>query len=169
MNLKSNDIWLGAGVVAFGIFLLVYAIPVYVSSPSNVRVLFLSPTFWPIIISWLIIILGASLIFTASFATKTELAEQQAVADQMDRQDVLYAIARLVAAAIIMAGIVLATPSLGMVLATGLAFALFSAVVLTPRPIAAVVVAIVLPLVLYAFFAHVAGVSVPQGRFLSLP
>ena len=30
-------------------------------------------------------------------------------------------------------------------------------------------VAIVLPLVLYAFFAHIAGVAVPQGEFIRLP
>ncbi len=168
MNVKSNDIWLGAGVVTFGIFLLVYAIPVLVSSPSNVRVLFLSPTFWPVIIAWMVIILGTMLIITTLFSPTAE-GIGVAAADEMEREEVVFATARLAAAAIIMVGLVLATPILGMVLATGLAFASISAVVTTPRPIAAVIVAVVLPLVLYAFFAHVAGVSVPQGRFMTLP
>ena len=67
MNTKTNDIWLGAGVAIFGAFLLVYAIPGFVSSPSNVRVVFLSPTFWPVIIAWLVIALGALLIIISLF------------------------------------------------------------------------------------------------------
>lgn len=168
MNLNSKDVWLGAGVVTFGVFLLAYAIPVYVSSPSNVRVVFLSPTFWPDIISWLIIILGATLIVTRMFGPPVTSSEPVNTAD-MSRDEVIYATARLAVIAVIMVGLVKLIPILGMVLATGIAFALISLVVMTPRPVTALIVAILLPLVLYAFFAHVAGVSMPQGRFLSLP
>ena len=85
------------------------------------------------------------------------------------REEQLYGWGRLLAMAILMVGLVIATPILGMVLATAIAFALFSLVVVTPRPLTSIIVAIVLPLALYAFFSHVAGVSVPQGRFLMLP
>ena len=54
--------WLGIGFIAFGLFVLLVAIPYAVTSPSNVSRLVLSPTFWPIIISWLIIGLGAMLV-----------------------------------------------------------------------------------------------------------
>ncbi|MBU1210698.1 MAG: tripartite tricarboxylate transporter TctB family protein [Alphaproteobacteria bacterium] len=168
MKLHSKDVWLGAGVVTFGVFLLVYAIPVFVASPSNVRVMFLSPTFWPDIISWLIIVLGATLIITRMFGPPVVASEPVDVSE-MSRDEINFAWARLVAIAVIMVGLVMSTPILGMVLSTALAFALISAIVSTPRPVTALLVAILLPLMLYAFFAHVAGVSVPQGRFLSLP
>lgn len=168
MNLKHNDIWLGAGVVTFGVFLLAYAIPVFVSSPSNVRVVFLSPTFWPTIIGWLIIVLGATLILTRMFGVAMGSPETPE-ADKESRDEFVFAMVRLAAIAVIMIGLILAIPVLGMVLATGIAFALISFIVRTRRPLISLTVAIILPLVLYGFFAHVAGVSLPQGRFLTLP
>jgi len=168
MNAKSHDIWLGAGVVTFGAFLLAYAIPVFVSSPSNVRVLFLSPTFWPIIISWLVIILGVTLILTTIFGGPAA-TDKSVEAASLDSSEVFQATARIAGAAAVMVGLVVATPILGMVLSTGIAFALLSVIVMTPRPVTALLVAIILPLALYGCFAHVAGVSVPQGRFLTLP
>ncbi|MCY4292849.1 MAG: hypothetical protein OXC72_14005, partial [Roseovarius sp.] len=39
----------------------------------------------------------------------------------------------------------------------------------TRHPKTAVVCGVVIPVVLYAFFAHVAGVAVPQGNFVRLP
>ncbi|MBU2582059.1 MAG: tripartite tricarboxylate transporter TctB family protein [Alphaproteobacteria bacterium] len=168
MNQKTNDLGLGAGVIAFGVFLLLYAIPVFVSAPSNVRALVLSPLFWPDIIAWIIIILGVTLIATRVFGPPVVASETTASA-ALSPEDTPYAIARLAAAAVIMVGLVVAIPVLGMVLSTGIAFALISMIVKTPRPVTALIVAILLPLVLYAFFAHVAGVSVPQGRFITLP
>lgn len=168
MIVNRKDIWLGLGIIAFGIFLLVHAIPAYVSSPSNVRALVLSPTFWPTIIAWLIILLGGVLILSRMFGPPVSMSEENAMlAVEGDEQ--FYAWLRLAAAAIVMTGLVYAMPVFGMVITTGLAFAAFAAMVMTPRPITAFIMAIVLPLVLYAFFVHVAGVSVPQGRFLTLP
>ena len=60
MNLMNKDIWLGIGTIAFGVFLLVFAIPSFVSSPSNVPALVLAPTFWPTIVAYMIIVLGAA-------------------------------------------------------------------------------------------------------------
>ncbi|KUO58441.1 MAG: hypothetical protein APF80_04945 [Alphaproteobacteria bacterium BRH_c36] len=168
MKLHSKDVWLGAGVVTFGVFLLVYAIPVFVSSPSNVRVMFLSPTFWPIIIAWGAIITGTLLIVSRVFGP-TVISSQEAEVGDLGHDETIYAIVRVAAAAAIMTGLVFAIPVLGLVLASGLAFALISALIMTPRPITALLVAIILPLVLYAFFTHIAGMALPQGRYFTLP
>lgn len=168
MSVSRKDIWLGSGVIAFGGFLLLYAIPTFVHTPSNVRALVLSPLFWPTIIAFLIILLGALLILSRLFGPSPIASEQTAVFE-VSRDELLFAWLRLGASAVVMAGLVQATPLLGMVISTGLAFAAFAAIVMTPRPIAAAILAILLPLVLYLFFSHVAGVSVPQGRFLTLP
>lgn len=168
MNLNLKDIGLGVGVIAFGVGLVLYAIPEYVSAPSNVRAVVLSPLFWPDIIGWMIIVLGATLILSRMFGAPVVASEESASA-ALSREELPYGIARLSAMLIIMVGLIYAIPVLGMVLATGIAFALISLLVLSPRPVTSLIVAIVLPLVLYAFFAHVAGVSIPQGRFLTLP
>ena len=41
MPLNHKDVWLGIGTVIFGVLLLVYAIPEFISAPSNVRKLVL--------------------------------------------------------------------------------------------------------------------------------
>jgi uncharacterized protein YacL len=76
---------------------------------------------------------------------------------------------RLFASVVIMVGLVLVTPTLGLVWTAMIAFGLLSIIIRAPAPIVSAVVAIALPLVLYAFFAHVAGVAVPQGEFVRLP
>lgn len=168
MNLMNKDIWLGIGTIAFGVFLLVFAIPSFVSSPSNVPALVLAPTFWPTIVAYMIIVLGAALLITRMTGSTGESVDQTAnVVETQEEQ--LYGVGRLLAMAILMVGLVIATPIIGMVLSTAIAFALFAAIVVTPRPVTSIIVAVVLPLALYAFFSHVAGVSVPQGRFLTLP
>lgn len=167
-KLKTRDVWLAFGVIAFGLFLLLFAIPNYVNSPSNVPTLVLSPAFWPTIIAAIVIVLGVMLLLSRLFITAGPTSDADA-ALELSREEVTLAWVRLAASAAVMVGLVFATPILGMVLATAIAFALFALIVVTPRPVTSIIVAIVLPLVLYAFFAHVAGVSVPQGNFLTLP
>ncbi len=168
MPLNHKDVWLGIGTILFGVMLLVYAIPEFISAPSNVRKLVLSPLLWPTIVAWLIILLGGGLI-ASHYLTPAQDGERVDPSLLETREDRLFGWARLGASALIMIGLVVTMPYLGMVLASGLAFILFSIIILAPRPILSLVVAIILPVVLYFFFAHVAGVSVPQGRFLSLP
>ena len=62
-----------------------------------------------------------------------------------------------------------ALPRLGMVWTCMLVFVATAFMFRTRYPKAAVVCAVVVPLVLYAFFAHVAGVAIPQGEFVRLP
>lgn len=168
MPVIHKDVWLGIGTIVFGVILLVYAIPEFISAPSNVRKLVLSPLLWPTIVAWLIILLGGGLI-ASHYLTPPQDASQIDPSLLGTREDQLFGWARLGASAVIMTGLIVTTPYLGMVIASGLAFVLFSIVIMSPRPILSLVVAVVLPIVLYFFFAHVAGVSIPQGRFLSLP
>jgi putative tricarboxylic transport membrane protein len=156
---------LGIGFVAFGVFVLLVAIPYGVTSPSNVRAVVLSPTFWPTIVSWLIILLGAILVVM-------QLAKPFGGAAGDDEEVASHSPAawvRLAATAVMMIALVVLTPVLGMVWTTMLCFAILSIIIVSPQPILSGVVAIILPLALYAFFNHVAGVAVPQGEFIQLP
>lgn len=158
--------WLGIVFIGFGLFVLFVAIPQAVTSPSNVRVAVLSPTFWPAIIGWIIIGLGAML---AAYALLQPAPEMIDPTEQPEDAGTAAPWLRLFASAVIMVGLVLVTPTLGLVWSAMIAFGLLSIVIRAPNAILSGIVAVILPLVLYAFFAHVAGVAVPQGEFIRLP
>jgi putative tricarboxylic transport membrane protein len=169
MNTRNSNIGLGLGVIAFGIMVLVYAIPRFVSSPSNVQALVLAPTFWPTIVAWMMILLGALLAVTQFMATADAAQAESRASDGDPGRGAPAAWLRLAAVAVLMAAMVWATPTLGMVWTSMIAFALFGLIVRSPNPIATIVVALLLPLALYVFFNHVAGVAVPQGELITLP
>lgn len=159
----SKDLWLGAGVVAFGVFLLLVLIPVGITSPNNVRVAVLSPTMWPNIIAAILILIGVILILRA-FIAGTEAPDEH---DQLERGWQSWI--RIAVVAGLMAALYFALPRLGMPLVTGIAFLAYGFLVRQGRPIVTVTAAILLPLMIYGFFNHVAGVPVPQGKLVRLP
>jgi len=179
---RFKDIGLGAGAVLFGLFIVVFAVPNYVSSPSNVQAMVLAPTFWPTILGWITVLLGVIFMATSfirpRFAVSEEDVSQQrnaaagAVGGSDDAEVGQTGAApwlRILALGVVMAGLVYAIPLVGMVWASMIAFGLMAIIVRTPEPVSSVLVAILLPLALYAFFSHVAGVAVPQGEFITLP
>jgi putative tricarboxylic transport membrane protein len=110
-------------------------------------------------------IVGLGLIATAflsdlsGFDTEAEVVFSDGAAPWM----------RLAALAVIMVLVMVGLPRLGMVWTAMLAFLACAYLFRTRHPIAAIVCAVVVPLLLYAFFAHVAGVAIPQGEFVRLP
>lgn len=76
---------------------------------------------------------------------------------------------RLIVLAGIMALTMFALPRLGMVWTAMIVFIATAFLFKTRHPLIAIVCAIVIPLFLYLFFAHVAGVAIPQGEFVRLP
>ncbi|MEL6374710.1 MAG: tripartite tricarboxylate transporter TctB family protein [Pseudomonadota bacterium] len=171
--------FLGIGTIAFGLLVLLVAIPYGVTSPSNVQTLVLSPLFWPTIVAWLMIILGAlHMALHALQPSRARDDKPDAAAVEADREatpavplhgGAVGGATRLAAASAIMVTLVLATPTVGLVWTTMIAFALISLIIRTSSPLISLVVAVALPLILYAFFNHVAGVAVPQGNFIRLP
>lgn len=145
-----------AGILGF------YLIPSFVSSPSNVRNIVLSPLFWPYILTGIAGLSGLGLLL-ASRSASTE-PDPEAVFETDGK-----AWLRLAALALIMVGTMFALSRLGMVWTTMIVFALTALLFRTRHPILALVCAVVIPLLLYLFFAHVAGVAIPQGNFVRLP
>ncbi len=76
---------------------------------------------------------------------------------------------RLAGLAVIMVLTMFALPRLGMVWTSMIVFMAAALLFKTRHPIVAVICAVIIPLLLYAFFAHVAGISIPQGNFVRLP
>ena len=165
MTTKSLHLRIGIAAIVGAAFLAAFAIPNFVSSPSNVGNVILSPLFWPYVLAGLTGIVGIGLVVTA-------LAGDLSRFDLHDEIDIPHGTGpwgRLAALAAIMVLVMLGLPRLGMVWTCMLAFVACAFLFRTRHPIAAIVCAVIVPLLLYAFFAHVAGVAIPQGNFVRLP
>lgn len=163
MNERQLNTRLGIGAVLVAAMLMMVAIPCWVSAPSNVSHMVLSPLFWPYTVSALLAIVGLGLILTALCLPKNteNLTKPIKSASQ--------AYMRLVGIALIMLSAFWLFPRLGMVFTCMLVFLATAFLVKTRHPRIAVLCALTLPLILYLFFAHVAGVAIPQGLLLRLP
>jgi putative tricarboxylic transport membrane protein len=154
-----TDFWIGIGVVVLGFVLALVAVPEGVVTPKHVRIAVLSPAFWPNILAWLLVVLGAVLAISAARAANGAVARPSARGG----------LARL---ALLTVGVVLFclfATALGLVWASVLLFAGTVLLTGTKHRAAAAAVTLLLPLALYAFFAHVAAVPIPQGHFVTLP
>jgi hypothetical protein len=157
----KSELRVGVAAIAAAAFLLLVAIPYGVTKPGNVRNIVLSPTFWPQILAGLLALGGIGLLISARRAEPRE--------EDIPILEIGGGLPRLAGMAILMLGYFLLIPVLGMVWASMLAFGTVAMLVQTRHPITAAISAVLVPLVLYAFFAHVAGVSVPQGDLVRLP
>jgi hypothetical protein len=163
MSRFSSDAWLGVGVIAFGAFLFLVLIPVGVTSPGNVRIAVLSPTIWPNILAFLLMLIGGLMTLRALIAGPEKPREPNA-ADNGWRPW-----ARIAATGALMAALFLSLPVLGMPIVTGLMLLAYAVLVRAGRPVATVLTAILLPLMIYGFFSKIAGVPIPQGQLVRLP
>jgi hypothetical protein len=163
VTLSNLNTRLGLAALLLAAFLAFIAIPSWVFSPSNVQKIILSPTFWPYILSGFFALTGVGLLLTPEKGVEVEATE---VVQQDGR---LGAWLRLAGLAVIMGLTMYALPRLGMVWTCMLVFVATAFMFRTRYPKTAVVCAVAVPLVLYAFFAHVAGVAIPQGEFVRLP
>jgi hypothetical protein len=157
-----TQIGIGVAAIAAALLLTVFAIPAFVSSPSNVRNVILSPLFWPYCLAGLTALAGLGLIATA----RHSVAPEDAGTPDDDQPG---ALARLAGMAVIMGLYMVALPRLGMVWTSMIAFVAVAFLIKTHHPKTALACGILVPLVLYAFFAHVAGVAIPQGLIVRLP
>ncbi len=161
--LRNAHVQVGAGALAAAAFLWFVAIPYGVSAPSNIANIVLSPLFWPRILAGLLALAGVGLIVAGLRLPPADGADAETLAAVPRGRP------RLLAMAVLMAAYVWIAPWLGLVWSSMLAFAATAFVMKTRHPRIAVAAAVAAPLVLYAFFAHVAGVAVPQGELVRLP
>ena len=163
MEDRNIQIQLGAGAIVASVFLIVVAIPVWVSSPSNVPNIILSPLFWPNVLAAITALIGAGMIVTSIARPGPETSSDTADADRQG------AFKRLAIMAVIMAACMLAMPVVGLVWTAMATFVATGFLVKTTHPRTVVICAVLVPMFLYVFFAHVAGVAIPQGDFVRLP
>ena len=168
MNWRATNVQLGAGALLVALLMALVVIPAFVSSPSNVPNPVLSPLFWPYALSLFTGLVGLGLLATSWGAgvgstSAADPAAESASEPLPEPDDRRGGMVRLAASAAIMLAVMALMRPLGMVWTSMLAFAALALLVRTPHPRAALLCAVLVPLVLYAFFAHVAGISIPQG------
>ncbi|MEM6944488.1 MAG: tripartite tricarboxylate transporter TctB family protein [Pseudomonadota bacterium] len=161
---RQKHVQVGAAAVLFAAFLYFVGIPYGITAPTNIQNIVLSPLFWPTILAALLAVAGLALL-AASRSLPVEAGE--AAEDEEAWQP--GAGMRLAAMAVLMAAFTLSATTIGFVWGAMIAFAATALLVKTRHPVAALVAAVLVPLVLYAFFAHVAGVAIPQGELVRLP
>lgn len=155
---RKSHLQIGIASITFALLLAIVGIRYGVSSPSNVRNIILSPLFWPYTVAAIIGLAGFGLVLTAR-----QLDDVPAEAYPEGGWT------RLATMAVLMLAYVVLAPVLGLVWTSMLAFAAVAFLVRTHHPVSALIAAVIVPLILYAFFAHVAGVNIPQGEFVRLP
>ena len=163
MSLRTIQFRLGAGAITLSLFLIFYGIPNWVNAPANIAKIVLSPVFWPMVLAVVLGMAGVGLILVASKCDKPS-------DDSLDTSpDRLYEYVRLFILAALMVATVYALPRLGLVWTSMLTIVCLAILIQSRYPKTVLLCAIIVPLVLYGFFAHVAGVAIPQGNYLRLP
>jgi len=166
MSIK-RDTLVGFLITIFSLLLVFYFIPNYIDSPTFVRKIVLSPVFWPTIIGWLMFIIGIGILISQYLNRKSkDLTEKKVSYD--DKPSKTYD--RLLMFAVFMIAYYLLIPVIGMVWSSCIAFIIFSIFISgTEHRKTAVIVGFLLPLALYVFFYHVAGVHIPHTDLMRLP
>ena len=160
MSWRETNVQLGAGAIVVALLMAFVAIPSAVSTPSNVPNPVLSPLFWPYALSLFTGLVGLGLLATSGRRPRSTDLPAEPLPQPDDRRG---GVIRLGVTAALMIGVMLLLRPLGMVWTCMLAFLALALLVRTPHPRTAVACAVLVPLVLYAFFAHVAGIAIPQG------
>ena len=156
---------IGAGVALLGLLIFSVLIPYGIDRPGNVEHAALAPEFWPRIIAVIMMALGVLLALGPVPDDEDEDGDGDGGEDSGRW---LHRLPGLAAALGALFGFHVLIPSLGMVV-PGAAL-IFGLMVLAGerRWLLAAAVAAGVPILLYAFFVHVAGIPIPLGVFETL-
>lgn len=168
MSRSALDLGLGLFVIVAGLVMVFLIIPTSVDTPAAVPYTVLSPRFWPYVIMYFMIALGAILAVKGLLQMRAERIRPQLRRGRdpqdADVVDITFAgVPFIIAACLLLLAYYWLMTVIGMVEASILALIVFSALYLERRVHWILAVAIALPLVLYGFFFYVANVPVPLG------
>jgi putative tricarboxylic transport membrane protein len=163
MNMKSTklikkDILAASVFVFFGLLLILLLIPRGVVEPGNVELAILSPSYYPKIISYILILIGLGIFiknFPNGFFEESEKIEKKYLF-------------RILIIFITILTIVFFLPTFGIPLTSGIALLFLLMLGGERRPIIIFLVSTLVPLLIYLFFTKVAQIPIPNGLLESL-
>lgn len=153
----NREIILGLSIVVLALLALFIVIPAGVDPPSNMSLLALAPDFWPNVVMIFMALIGV--IITLQGYVKQPRASSD------ESRSVLRAMVAI-AMLFVYYGLL---QQLGFVAASMLTMLAFALLVGEWRLYYVVPLALLLPILLYYFFTHVAIVSIPLGVFEDWP
>ena len=163
MNMKSiklikKDILAASVFVFFGLLLILLLIPRGVVEPGNVELAILSPSYYPKIISYILILIGLGIFiknFPNGFFEESEKIEKKYLF-------------RILIIFITILTIVFFLPTFGIPLTSGIALLFLLMLGGERRPVVVFLVSTLVPLLVYLFFTKVAQIPIPNGLLESL-
>ena len=158
----------GFAVLLLGALLLFALIPVGVDSPNAVPHITLSPAFWPKIISVLLILMGVLLIVRPAAAAAAGDDDGNSGGNEDGNSGGVRRFARLAITLFALFAFYGAIEPLGMVLPAILLIMGLTSFAGERRFALITLVSVAVPIALYFFFEHVAGVPIPLGVFEGL-
>lgn len=156
-----KQLFLGLAMILLALVGLTYIVPTYISIPKTLDSVYLSPALWPSIVLWIIGILGITISIKHALFLKKEKTALSGIFTEDGKKIGKNCIFCL----LIFIVFFLSIEIVGLPVATS--FAMFALYYLAERRIFAVgvVIMLVTPWLLYAFFTYVVDVMIPLGIF----
>ncbi|MCB8836252.1 tripartite tricarboxylate transporter TctB family protein [Aurantimonas sp. VKM B-3413] len=159
---RPIELGLSLFVVLFALFLWLVLIPFGIDAPSSMRSILLSPRFWPTILAAGLLLLGV-ILGVATLRRKTR--DGHDLFEPFTRSEYV----RLAGFVVLLAVYFEAISWIGMIWSSVLCFAAVVFLTGAKNKAVGLCCALLLPIVLFGFFYHVAGVNIPQSELLRLP
>lgn len=160
MSPRRRDLLIGIGTIAFFAVVHLYVIPNHIRVPANLRVLALSPAFWPTTVTIMGMVVGGLVTLRAMLGMSADDGDDEPLAPGETRHEWL-----AVMSIAVMFGYFALVPLLGIVLASMLAIPAVSLLFGERRYWWTGAVAIAVPLLMYGFFTRIVRLPLPMGIF----
>lgn len=179
MDRATQDILTGGATIAFAAFGWFVGIPLGVDVPGSVKILALSPDFWPRIIMGMLTVSGAIVLIQGYLARNAKTAADPAPASTAPPDDVPIGgevvhfdtrgqFIRVSLAFIVLFIFYFLAPYMGFVLGCIILVMVSTRILGVTSWAKSVGLAIILPVLLYYFFTKVAQIPIPLGLFEDL-
>ncbi|MEH6628493.1 MAG: tripartite tricarboxylate transporter TctB family protein [Motiliproteus sp.] len=173
MLTQKKELMLGLGVFALSIALLIVIIPETVVSPGVVANAVLAPSFWPNVVSGMMCLIGGLMVVQRMLErseTESSTPVSEVKGKAQEAQSSMETAVRMLWFVAMLVGYYSLIPVIGLPASSVAAFLFFSLFQCrSTYRMTVLSVGLILPLILYVFFFHIAGVDIPQGDYWRLP
>ncbi len=170
----NRDIWIGGATIAIAGFGWFVVIPIGVDVPSSVKILALSPDFWPRIIMGMMAACGLVVMAQGYLASQSDDnalqsepddAAEPALADNIVHFETRGQFVRVAMAFAGLFAFYFAVPYIGVVIGAMIIILLSTRFLGVKSWLRSGLLAVIMPVALYFFFTEVAQIPIPLGLF----
>ena len=155
---RKQDLIAGVGFIVFAAAIVFIAIPYGVQEPKKVKFAALSPSYYPRLVCYCLLVFGVLLVISRSFFSKDR---SESVAGNSETSGIRLPALLAIAATLLFYYFTLS--SLGFVLASTVVLFVLLLLAGERQPWALISLPLLLPIGLYYFFVKVANIPIPSG------